>query len=129
MTEDDRVGVGEPSSEPVEAALRGAGVVDHTQDYVLELEGDRLWELAAKLGGVDVAVDGRHGSELSQIGEDGRLDEIACVDDQVRCPQDLDAAVGDAPIPTWQVGIGDQCEPDQLWSRSERARFSSMRSR
>jgi hypothetical protein len=114
VTEDDRVGVREPGAQPLQAPPRGAGVVDHTQNYVLELEGDRLGQGAAKFGGIDVAVDGGHWPELTQVGEDGRLAEVAGVDDQVGGAEKVETRLRQKTGTARQMGIGDQCEPDQL---------------
>jgi hypothetical protein len=73
-------------------------------------------------------VNGGHGAELAQLGKNGRLAEVARVDDQVGVMQDLDAGVGEAPITAWQMGIGNYPEL-QRSSCSDWARFSSMRSR
>jgi hypothetical protein len=91
MPEDDRVRFGKAGSKTIETALRGAGVVDHTQDYVLELQGDRLGQLAAELSTVDVAVDRGHGPELTQVGEHRWVAEIAGVDDQVGASKGVEA--------------------------------------
>jgi hypothetical protein len=74
-------------------------------------------------------VDGGHWPELTQVGEDGRLAEVAGVDDQVGGAEKVETRLRQKTGTARQMGIGDQCEPDQLWSRSERARFSNMRLR
>jgi hypothetical protein len=62
MAEDDRVRVGESRSESLQATPGGAGVMDHTEDDLFQLERERLGEVAAEPGAVDVAVDSGDGS-------------------------------------------------------------------
>jgi hypothetical protein len=93
VAEDHRVRVGESQTQPLETALRRTGVVDHTQNYVLQLQRDRLRELAAEPGTVDVAVNRGDRPELAQVGEDRRFAEVAGVDDQVGTAQDLETAI------------------------------------
>ena len=129
MAEDDRVRVGEAGPKPLEAPPGGAGVVDHTQDYVPELQADRFGQLPPELGAVDIAVDRGDRAQLTQVGEHRRAAEVAGVDDQVGRAQGLEARIGQSPFSTWQMGVGDQREPNQSSDRSERRRLSSIRSR
>jgi hypothetical protein len=114
VAEDDDVGLGEPGSQALQAALRRACVVDHTQNYVLELERDLLGQLAAKLRTVDVAVNGGDGSQLTQVHEHGWSAEVSRVDDQVRRQQGVQTWIGKTAVAAREMCIRDQSESDQL---------------
>jgi hypothetical protein len=120
--------------------------VSHTQNYVLKLERDRLGQLAAELGAVDVAVDGGHRRKLTENVEHGWPAEVAGVDDQVCRSQggetrlrqktgcaSLRSAHPRITVAARQVGVRDYGEPkaQSVFSspRSERSRLASMRSR
>ena len=129
MSEDNRVRIGESRSEPLQAALGGTGVMDHAEDDLFQLERERLGEVAAELGAVDVAMNGGDGPYFAQLGQHRGVAEVAGVDDQVGGVQGVQATIGKTPITAREVGVGDQRETDQSSRRSERARLASMRSR
>jgi len=108
MAEDHGVGIGEACAEPLQTPFGGACVVNHTQDYVFQLQGDRFGQLLSQLQAVDVAVDRDQRPELSQLGEDLRGAEVAGVDDQVSGAQPPQALLGQTTVAARQVGVGNQ---------------------
>ena len=94
MTEDDGVRVGKAGAEALQAALGGTGIVDQRQGDALELHGESLGQLPAKLGAVHVAVDGGDGAQLTQLGEHRRVAKVAGVDDQIGRAKRLKTGIG-----------------------------------
>jgi hypothetical protein len=122
VAEDDRTGVGKPRPKPLQATLGGAGVVDHAEDDPIDLERQGLRQVAPELGAVDVAVDGGDGSKLAEVGKSRGVTEVAGVDDQVRGLEGVETAVRKPALTAWQMGVGDQREPDDSVPVALRAR-------
>src|SRR3954454_707626 len=129
MAEDDGVGFGEASAHWPQASLRGAGVVNPSQYYAVDFQADAFGKLLAKLGTVDVAVNGRHGAQVAEVVEHRVLAEVTGMDDQVGRAEQIEArlrqntgcacrrTLGSASAPR-QMGVGDQRQPQRIASRS-----------
>jgi hypothetical protein len=129
VTEDHGVRVREASAKALQSSLRRTGVVDHREGGAVEVQGERLGELAPQLRAVDVAVNRGDRGQLAQLGQRGDFAEVTGVDDQIGGPEDRDAFVGQPPLATRQMGVGDQRETNQSSRCSERSRSASFRSR
>src|SRR3954452_19380776 len=83
VAEDDGVATGEAPSQPVQAALRRAGVVDERDAGAGGLDGQGLGERGPGLRVVDVAVDGADlGTEGLQVAQDRERAQVAGVEDE-----------------------------------------------
>jgi len=110
VPEDDRIGLREPASQPLEPPPRRSSVVNQADPDFACVEGPAFRQLRAYIGGIDVSVDRGHVTEPFELAQDTELDEVAGVHDQVSRSQVLDARVRQLSVATRQVGVGDDCD-------------------
>jgi hypothetical protein len=85
--------------------------VDHPDPRAAGLDDPRLGQRGPQRRLVHVAVHREHGrSELLQLGEEPRRDDVARVQDQIRGAELLDARVGQDARPAREVRIRDDRE-------------------
>src|SRR5829696_2077526 len=131
VAKDDGVRIREADPHPVQTALGRSGVMDHPERRSVEIQRQRLGQLAPQLRAVDVAVDRDDRPELPELCEHGRLAEVAGVDGQVGGAHRIDTWLRQPAGTPGQVRIGDQSYSDCSSSLrlSERSRSASFRSR
>src|SRR4051812_27915192 len=116
---------GEAGAQALQTAPGGARIVNHTQYYALELEGDAFREFVSELGAVDIAVNRCDGAQPPKILEHRRPAEVTGVDDQVRRAEQVEARLRQntgcacrrtlgSKVASRHVSVGDQRQPQRL---------------
>jgi hypothetical protein len=108
---DDGVAAGEAGGEPLVAAGRAPGDVDHPNPGPGGLHDALSRKQLAQRRLVHVpdhGLDGR--ADPLQLLEEGEGGQVAAVQNEIGRAQPFDAGVGKAPRPARQVGIGENGE-------------------
>ena len=113
MAENHSVRVGEPPLHPAQPPLCRPGIVDHADPRSVAFPADLLGQTVMHLRGIDVP---RNGEQRRPDGNKGiqrrRVDDVACVQDQVAFARDRCAPLRNRP-PAAQVRVRDDREAGQ----------------
>ena len=104
----DRVAIGKPGAESRVTPPPLTGVVDEPDPHPLGLDDEALGQLRPEGRLVDVAVNGVHRGERAQIGEDGRSDEVADVQDEIRLREQADGGRREPAGPARKVRVSGE---------------------
>lgn len=95
VTEDHGAGPGEVTAQPLEPAAAGPRVVNQADPVAAEGELGPLRQPLAQRRLVDVAMDGDdRRSKPLELLENTEPDEVACMNDEIGCSQQLNAGCG-----------------------------------
>ena len=104
----DHVAIRKPGAESRVTVRTLAGVVDEPGAHPLGLDDEARGQLRPQGRLVDVAVDSVHRSERTQLGEDGRGDEVADVQDEIRLRKQADGGRREPARPARKVRVSDE---------------------